>query len=446
MRCRSPGSTRGSTPCATAPIAAASDVAKKPPASAPAALRPSAAAASPKRAVSTKATIANRTSVSTVTGSVMPPQRGRFGGACVATLGRIRQQRDVVPVPVALESLVGIVVTLEAEELWKLRIAAQQLLARAEGVVREEPAPLPARRDVDQPAKRVRRMPDAVRCVMRVEIEDRAGVRRLRPGEEALVIALDETNGAVDAVHAVQSEVVRCLGEEIHERLARHVQLTDDFRRRMLGFRLLVEPGVVVVDVRAELVRVGPVHLAIGAEVVLGVGVPGALLVDVGEPQQLLPVGRRERTLLLGDRRIVRCRLVTREDTAAQKVVGPRVERELEVPELVALGYTFVEACHEAIGRLDLDGAPYLVPRDEAQRDRVDEAEESVAPADELEERRVLGATADETVAARGDERQRLDVGDERTQRQAAAVHVGRDRTANAQAIRTGLLLVDAPL
>src|SRR6476620_12804125 len=110
-------------------------------------------------------------------------------------------------VPVALESFVGVVLALEAQKLGELRIAAKDLLARAERVIREEPAAVSPSGDVDEAAERGGRVLPSLGRVRRVQVEDRARVGPLRPREEALVVTLDEPDRAVDAVDLILAEV-----------------------------------------------------------------------------------------------------------------------------------------------------------------------------------------------------------------------------------------------
>ena len=63
-----------------------------------------------------------------------------------------------------------------------------------------------------------------------VQIENDAGVALLRPRKKRLVIALDETDGSVDHVHVMTSEIFAALAHEIRKPLAWNVNLGDDFR------------------------------------------------------------------------------------------------------------------------------------------------------------------------------------------------------------------------
>jgi hypothetical protein len=135
-------------------MSAASPVAAIAAASHPAAADPSADDLNARRAAITNASAASTTFVATVMGSVRPPHRG--SSALSSAIGHCGGDSSATwwPVPFALESLVGVVLTLEAQKLRELRIAAQDLLARSERVIRQEPAAVFPSGDVDEAAER----------------------------------------------------------------------------------------------------------------------------------------------------------------------------------------------------------------------------------------------------------------------------------------------------
>src|SRR5687767_3416334 len=117
-----------------------------------------------------------------------------------------------------------------------------------------------------------------------------------------------------------------------------------------------------------------PVHLVVRGEVVRCVRVPRAGFVEVREPEELLPIIRRQGALGFRNWRVGGRGLVAREDAAPEKVRGTRIERELKVAELIAVRDALVEPGNQPIRRLDLDRATDFVTRDETQRDGVDES------------------------------------------------------------------------
>jgi hypothetical protein len=165
----------------------------------------------------------------------------------------------------------------------------------------------------------------------------------------------------------------------------------------------------------------------------------------VREHQQVGPVALGERAARRGDRHVVGHRPVAREHAAAQEFGRALIDGELEVAVREAVGDAIAEGAHQAFDLADFDDALDLAPRHQAQRDGVDEAEQAVAADGDAEEVGVLGTAALHQVAARVDEAERLDVADERRERQAAAMHVGRQAAAHRQLVGAGLLLREGP-
>src|SRR5260370_1856805 len=91
-----------------------------------------------------------------------------------------------------------------------------------------------------------------------MQIENRACVRLLRPWQEALLIALDQTHSAVNQLGAMFSESFTHLIEEPLQRRSWDVYLGDHFSRRIRSVELIVVLAMVVVRVDAHLVQVQP--------------------------------------------------------------------------------------------------------------------------------------------------------------------------------------------
>src|SRR5262245_59262224 len=184
---------------------------------------------------------------------------------------RSAKHRPVVAVPVALEALVGVPEALEAQELGELGIGGRDLRARGVTVIREEIAAAVGERDVDQAPEVVGRPGQRLRRVLGVEVEDHARVAVARPRQERLAVALDQPHGAVDHVHGEGPGVAADRVEEPRQLGPARVDLGDDLARGGAGTEPAIEPGVVAVEVDAELVGVRPVALAAGGQVVLRV-------------------------------------------------------------------------------------------------------------------------------------------------------------------------------
>src|SRR6185295_15939325 len=162
----------------------------------------------------------------------------------------------VVPVPLALEELVGIVLALELEEFRHLRVAGVDLAAQGEAVVGGVVAAAVAQAQVDQAPRRVGAADHAAGGVLDVQVEDDAGVGLARPGEEALAVLLDQAHCAVDDVPGVLARVLAHLAHEALELLTLDVDLADRLRRLVLRVGHLVDGAVVVLGVVAHLALV----------------------------------------------------------------------------------------------------------------------------------------------------------------------------------------------
>ena len=280
-----------------------------------------------------------------------------------------------------------------------------------------------------------------------MQVEDDAGVGLRRPGEEALLVLLDQPHRAVDDLHLLAARIAGDLGHERRQRVALAENLGDPFGAAELRLQPLVEDAVVVLGIDAHLLLVGPVELPVGREVVAGVALEGGRLVLVREVEQLYPVALAELLLRRGHRRIVGHRPVAREHAAAQEIVRRKVvDRVLEVAVQEAVADALGKGAGNLVHRAQLGHPLQLAARDQAQRDGVDEAEQAVAADREAEQLGVLGAAAGTQLALRVDERERLDIGDEGRQRQPAAVDVRREAAAHRQPVGAGLLLVERPL
>src|ERR1700732_2441644 len=86
-----------------------------------------------------------------------------------------------------------------------------------------------------------------------VKVEDCACIRLFCPGQEALIIALDNTDGAVDQIDPIRAKVLSHLIEETFQHRSWDIDLGDDLTRRMRGVEILVDFSVVIVGVDAQL-------------------------------------------------------------------------------------------------------------------------------------------------------------------------------------------------
>src|SRR5918996_989624 len=120
----------------------------------------------------------------------------------------------VVPVPLALEELLFVVLALELHHLRQARVAGLDLAADGVAVVGREIAAAVLDADVDQAPEDIARLDETAGRVLDVYVEDDARVRPARPGHEALAVLLDEPYGAVDDVDLVAARVFAHFGHE----------------------------------------------------------------------------------------------------------------------------------------------------------------------------------------------------------------------------------------
>src|SRR5918992_92140 len=177
----------------------------------------------------------------------------------------------VMPVPLALEKFLRVVLQLELQEFLHLREAGVDLAAQPVAVVGREVAAAVLEPDVDQAPEHVARLDEAARRVLDVHVEDDARIGPARPRHEALAVLLDQAHGAVDDVDLVAARVVAHVRHEALERVALAVDLGDRLGGADLRADALVERAVVVLRIDAHLRLVRPVDLAVRGDVVAGV-------------------------------------------------------------------------------------------------------------------------------------------------------------------------------
>src|SRR5688500_8327551 len=106
-------------------------------------------------------------------------------------------------IPIALQSLLRVVLFLQTQEVHELGITGFHLLARCEAMIGEEVASLEADGGVNHPAKIGGSLRLARLGMHHVEIADDAYGRLPRPRQKTLSIALDEADGAIGHVRLV---------------------------------------------------------------------------------------------------------------------------------------------------------------------------------------------------------------------------------------------------
>jgi len=89
-----------------------------------------------------------------------------------------------------------------------------------------------------------------------MQVENRAGIRLLAPGQKALIVALDKTHSAVNQRGAIFAKIFSHLIEEALQRRPWYVNLRDQLRRRKRGVELVVDFAVVIVWIDTQLVEI----------------------------------------------------------------------------------------------------------------------------------------------------------------------------------------------
>ncbi len=128
-----------------------------------------------------------------------------------------------------------------------------------------------------------------------------------------------------------------------------------------------------------------------------------------------------------------------------RKSAAVAIDRELEIAERVAVALALVERRRKVDGIENLDDALERAAALETERHGRDHAEEAVAADREAEEVAVLGAARAADLAVRADDRDRLDVVDDRLPAEPAPVDVRGERAAEREPVRAGLLLPHHP-
>src|SRR5437867_8916183 len=138
-------------------------------------------------------------------------------------LENVGEHARVEAIPVALEQLLGVVPALQLQEVDELRVAGLDLRPRRPVMVGQVIAAAVLDRPVDEATEIACRLLDRLRIVRRVNVEDDARVAFLRPWEEALIVLLDEADGAVDDVRSALAKVLPDALHEVDERVPANV-------------------------------------------------------------------------------------------------------------------------------------------------------------------------------------------------------------------------------
>jgi len=116
-----------------------------------------------------------------------------------------------------------------------------------------------------------------------VQIENGAGVRLFCPRQKAFVVFFDEPNRAVDKLNIIPAKIIAYLAQETLQRIARHVDLRDNFRGGLPGVETSIDAAMIVCRVDAELMGIGPINLPVSRQIISGIALESLTLVSVGK-------------------------------------------------------------------------------------------------------------------------------------------------------------------
>src|SRR5262249_50880600 len=134
-----------------------------------------------------------------------------------AALEAVCKHPLIVSVPIALENLCRVVPLLRPQELDHARMASLDLAPVRPAMISKEIAAAEFDRVVDQPAEITGRLCDTIRRVIDVQVHDRADPGLARPSENALVVAFDKADRAVDQADVVAPEICAHSGQECRQ-------------------------------------------------------------------------------------------------------------------------------------------------------------------------------------------------------------------------------------
>src|SRR5262245_11395278 len=156
-------------------------------------------------------------------------------------------------IPIALEAFTWIVPPLCPQELDHPRMTCFDLGATGPAVIGKEIAATEFHRAVDQAPEIIGRLRDTIRHVSDVQVHDRAGPGLSRPSENALLVAFDEADGAVDPFDARPTESRTYRRQERGQGRPRYIELANHVAALVQAAQPVVKLGVIAVDVDAEL-------------------------------------------------------------------------------------------------------------------------------------------------------------------------------------------------
>src|SRR5688572_15600920 len=125
-----------------------------------------------------------------------------------STSEQLRQECDMMPVPVARKALIRIGEPLSAQKLRHPGIAAQQLVAARKAMVRQKITAIGFDRAVDESLQGEPGAVHAGSVMIHMQVEDDADIVPLGPSEKCILVLLDQPDGAVDEVDRMAKKIL----------------------------------------------------------------------------------------------------------------------------------------------------------------------------------------------------------------------------------------------
>ena len=209
----------------------------------------------------------------------------------------ISEEAVVVLPPIAGESTFRIMTSLFLQEFDDPWMGFENLVLPGPTVIGEVVGSSESGGQVDQTTEGLRGACDPFLIVIDMEVEDDAGIVSASPGEEALGVLLNEPDRSVNHRDGASAkEGCRAFHEE-REFFPGNIKLADHFAPGDFGPKVLVEPGVVVLQINGELMGVGPINGTVGLKVEIGVFLKSGPAIKVGQRDQFPPVGSLQASL-----------------------------------------------------------------------------------------------------------------------------------------------------
>src|SRR5207249_8050427 len=104
--------------------------------------------------------------------------------------------------------------------------------------------------------------------------------------EETLIVFFDESNCTVNDDRAIRAQQFRRLRQKVWKVSARNINFGND-EARFFSSDLFPDLLRVIRQIRAKLIRVGPISLPVRRQIVIAVTLESLFAIGISKPQQL---------------------------------------------------------------------------------------------------------------------------------------------------------------